>query len=609
MREMNKSNTEQDRSAVVKPSVVTKWDLAVALASLLALLPMLAFRWAAMLSEPGLRFFLLLLPVLGVIVVLRGLPSRAAEHPVRVWTAIGLFVFGVLLAAYSIWIFSPWLAQFASVIVFLAWALGRFGQRDWPEVVGWSGVLATTLALPFGWTAGLTSWLQLTAAWCTSKALDAFQIANLRIGNSIELKDFQLFADQVCGGWASIYALAAITAVLLVVGHRSLLVAIKSILALPLWMVLIHFIQLLTICLVFEFYGRDLASGSDYLVLQIGTFLLGVFLSWLLMHTLSSLYEPVPVADAEFGPVFSGLNKALCWPQPDPFEALEPEDMHERKHFQKLKEQREAAKAKWSPVYWFDHPKAKWSVLVGAGVLVLAGLAPWTLIATGSLRPSFAAATLPVETVERIVAIALPTELEDWRLVVNADEPGPMIAKVRSGTTAISWQYQKAAQIYTLTAELPFRGWHDSTLQRERYGWAVGGKNIETGQSNWPVFTAELENDLGGRAYLFSSMVDQDLESFEGLPDDAEAEQTEKAGELRITDLLSGQERQEDTTTIQIELFCESGEPLSDDEQDALKAKFLELRDCFIGAAGVSAARVSESQETSANNGLNGTSQ
>lgn len=229
-----------------------RWDLLTLVIPMLAMLPMLVFHWAALWAESEMRFFPAVLLFVVVIVAIRLRAAEPMKFASRLWTAIGLFALSCLIFAYSIWIFSPWLSYLAAVLVFFSWGLGRFGELKWGSVFGVAGCLATTLALPFDWNVAFSRSLQQCATWCCSKALDGLGIPHLWVGQLLEMRNLTISVDHVCGGWTSVFTLLGITAILLVAGHRSMFVAILSILAVPVWTMLIFFIRLFSAALVYR---------------------------------------------------------------------------------------------------------------------------------------------------------------------------------------------------------------------------------------------------------------------------------------------------------------------------------------------------------------------
>ena len=134
-----------------------------------------------------------------------------------------------------------------------------------------------------------------------------------------------------------------------------------------------------------------------------------------------------------------------------------------------------------------------------------------------------------------------------------------------------------------LQVAFPFSGWQDPSNSLERRGWSVGQESIETASSNpeWPIYQAELENDLGGRVYLFSSFIDRDFQPFAEFPG---VDDSETAAQQNFLDILRGRRRHADQLTMQIRLICESGEPLTRVELQTLQSRFEQLRQIFIQA-------------------------
>lgn len=556
-----------------------EWDLWAGLLPMIAIAPMMLFRSASMWASPQLQFFPFVWISLFVFVAQQKCEESGKQTCKRIWLAVGMFVIGCLVYLRAVWIFSPWLAHLAAILIFWAWGLGRLGSIHWGAVSGWAGFFATALTFPFGWDVTFARWLQGIAAWCCAKALDALSIPNLWIANSFELEGLQFYVDEVCGGWASVYALASIAAALLIVQHRSFVVALLTMVVVPVAMVITDFLRLLSVALAHHHWQRNIADGLDNTLLVVVTFVLSVFSVWMVIRMLSTLTEPVPVADAEFGPVFSTLNKALCWPQVDPLENTEPEDPDDRKHFLKLKAQREAANAARPKLQWNESPALKWTVILTSSLILLCSIFPLALIVMGKEVPRFTRPIIAAEVATKLSSVQPPVALEDWALAAN--EPATRVDP-KTGKKSLGWQYLSTKNSMFLTVSYADRGWQDPTDALTRRGWMVEGKDITTGDAGWPVLMAELENDLGGKAYVLSSLLTGSMKSFEGLPNREVASSDEGAKRRNILSLIGGEGNTEDSTTMTVELFCESGEALTREEQQQMEERFLELRRVFL---------------------------
>lgn len=561
-----------------------QWDLLVGVLPLAALAPLLIYQSASLWSRDHMHFFPLVLLAVGLWVILSLRGARESRHRLRVWSAIALLIVGALFYVYAVWQFSPWVAHLALLFVFAAWALGRLGQKHWASVMGWTALLATTLPWPWGWDQGFSNWLQTSGAWCTAKALDAINIPCLQNGGSIETRELHLIADEICGGVPSVYAFGAFAILLGLISHSGFIVGLKTLLLVPLWTLLGHFLRLFGILTIQEYFHRDLSSGWDYRLLEATTAGMVLLLIWASNRFLSQIYQPIPVADAEFGPIFSGLNKLFCWPQPDPFDDLVPEDDYERQHFLASRAERQAQQSHSDDFLWNSVPAALWTVRIVPIVLLLAALLPLSSLAQGLSSLNFGRPTVSWAEVEAIGGPqSLPSTLDGgWQQV--GFQAIQRNSRSRKGEFSLLWVYHASDGDFTASIDLPFLGWNDPIEELRLRGWKSGPVEIHWAQG-WPWGECELENELGGRETIFYALFTRSGQPYTRVPPrltadqelgaDGAAEDNVKADEAaRAEDV----EQSATTVTYQFQLLSESGGELSPVQREALRTQFLQLR-------------------------------
>ncbi len=553
-----------------------QWDLLVGLLPLVALSPLLLYQVAALTSRDHMQFFPLALGVLALIVAWQLRGATLSGHPRRMWTAVALLILAALIYAYGVWIFSPWLAHLALILVFTAWALGRLGNRSWGGILGLTSLLGTTLPLPWGWDQGFSNWLQTSAAWCSAKALDALGIPCLQNGSLIETRDLQLVADEVCGGISSVYAFGAFAIAISLLQHTSFIVGLKTLVLVPLWTMLGHFLRMFGILTMQEIWGRDFSSGWDFRILEICIAVLVLLLIRSTSRFLRRMFDPIPVADAEFGPVFSGLNKLFCWPQPDPFEELEPDDEYERQRFRKRKEEKLASRRQNSDFQLSENAAANWTIRVATAVLLLCAALPISSLAKQGLSQlNFGRPVLSRIQVEALGdKDSLPAELDGgWQQ--RGFQFVQRNPRSRQGEFSFVWRYGFAERLFDASIDLPFVGWNDPASQLELQGWKVE-RSVIRWQDDWPWTESQLENELGGKAIIFHSLFTRTGEPYIHIPAELRDEQLPDAN----TEDHNAATNQQSTTavTYQFQLFSESGIELSDADREALQDQFLNLR-------------------------------
>ena len=562
------------------PQSTWQWDLFAGLLPVIALAPLLVYQVAALSSRDAMSFFPLAVVVWGLLVGWNMRHARLSTSSRRMWAAMGLLLLAALLYAVGVWYFAPWYAHLALILVATAWGLGRLGQRHWASVLGLSALLATTLPLPWGWDVGFSNWLQGSAAWCAAKALDAVAIPCLQNGNLVETRGMQVMADEVCGGLASVYAFAAFAITVSLLQRTSFIVGLKTLLSVPVWTLLGYFLRIFGMLMVHELWQRDLSSGWDFRLLELATTLIVLLLIWATSRLLMRIYEPIPVADAEFGPVFSGLNKLFCWPQPDPFEDLEPDDEYERQRYRKRKEQLLAARQRADYV-WGQHAAAKWTVRGATLALLVCGIVPIGNLAQGGLAElNFGRPDLAREQVEPLAGEeSLPESLDGgWqRRGFQFTQRNP---RSRQGEFNFTWRYAVEEKQFDAAIDLPFVGWNDPAGGLEQRGWKTETSRYHAGDG-WPWIESQLENELGGKALLLHTLFTSDGAAFTEVPSqfrDVPIQPRAERAAAGDTPPAAAGEQAATAVTYQFQLFSESGVELEDADRQALEAQFLELR-------------------------------
>lgn len=536
-----------------------------------------------------MRFFPLTIIAVVALVAIQWKHATPSTNRIRRWIAISALILAAAAYLYSVFSFSPWLSHAALILAFTAWALGRWGNYHWAAIVGWACVLATTLPLPWGWDESFQAWLQGFAVWGTTCSLDALEIACLRNGNLLEIRGLSLFADEVCDIWAGPYALFSFAAILMAFQHRGIVVCAKVLGLIPVWVVMINYLRMLSITLLFEYHSINAASGRDFGLLVIGTTLLAIFLIWLSSMFFRQMFMPIPVADAEFGPIFSGLNKLFFWPLKDPLEDIPPDDPDDRKMFEKRKAQIAEQQAAMPKFDWLTTPASLWCVRAASACLVVGGGIAVAALAGGKLGElNFGAPTIAAETISSIAtADSMPQQLDGgWQQVDFAQIQRS--SRSRSGAHGLRWTYMSGNQRFTAGIDLPFIGLHNPVTNLARRGWTIVKERFGQKQG-WPYAEAELENELGGKAYLYFSLFTADGKPYVRPLSSQEIASQEVADEANSGEGESGA----NTVTQLFELFVESGEELSETQLAPFREHFLQLRSAATKVTPASASATS----------------
>lgn len=572
---------------------LTPWDVWALLVPLLAMAPMLLFQWQSLMSRSERQFFpffvlvTLVFPLRAIVL----LSQQAAESKVSVgrarWAHAALGG-AILTYAASVILFSPWLAHLAAIVLFFGWALGRCTATAWPTVLAWTGLLVITLPLPLGYDFQLVAWLQSTSSWACSKALDALGVPHLQSANVIEVRGRQLFVEEACSGIGSMYAVLAVAALLVLLNRRSLLVTVLTLLSVPVWSMLGNFARLLAVALAQHFYERDLSHGTDHELLGLITFGVAVLGLWMTEAALAALFQPVSPTAPEFWFLFRSLNVAFLWPNQDPFgDALDDEEGPTAKP----RENPVPQQATTPQVNLWDVPS--WRVLVrGAAIAALViGTAPAVVLARGGPLDilSFNLPHFTETDLERFPGEdSMPASLRgngagEWRRVGFHVQHRSSASFF--GEYSRIWEYRRGEDRFLLSMDLPFRGPHPLEVCYTNSGWTVNSLDQKRNSSStpWPWTEITLSNDFSSQAFVCYAMLTEEGKPYSGAP-----------GVLPSADLWTARVGSGITRAVfdansqplsqpvcyQVQVLCESGSELTDEEKE-------EIRDCFLQARAI----------------------
>ncbi len=297
----------------------TLWfDVLFGLLPLLMVAPQLSAEFQLLWSSRSTRYFGLPIILVFGWVACHWRSSRTVALA-RIGFSRMIFVLALLLFGLSVWQFSPWLTHVSYVVFFTSWALERFGSVVWPRVFAWAMLLATSVRLAGGWSVEVQAWVVRSSASLLGNILDGLGIPFLIQADNFNMLKLQFSMSECCDGVFSVYALTSLVVLMLIVSRRSLLVAVISVLSVPLWAIVQNVLLLLFIVLLRHHTERDASQGVDHGLIQLVVFLIVAVSCWISVWFISRLLQPVPAADSQFEPEFLLLNSLLCWPQPDPF--------------------------------------------------------------------------------------------------------------------------------------------------------------------------------------------------------------------------------------------------------------------------------------------------
>lgn len=521
-----------------------QWHFLTLVLALVSLSPLLYFRVGDIWRNPDHRLLLIVWPVVfgSIFYCLARGQNACGLGRSRGLSAVFLYGLGAIVSLVSIWYFEPSLANLAICFVVTAWGLVAFNEWHWSVPCAFGLLLSVTLGMPFGAFFDCEMFVRGVAVWLASTILDGLSIPNLVSGNVFQIEELSVRIDNVMGGFSSVFAMTAIAVLLLALKRRSFATAMVGVLTIPFWCSLIYAFRLLTITAVHISSGRDLSTGNDALLLIAGTLLLGVILIYLTLKILGLVFQQVEFENENVPPFFNLMNQIIAWPTTkSAFEARESEG------------QASVPSGNWT---WSSEAGTKWGTLAASCTILVSGAASLFLLSKGELHSQFFANNpTSEEGFKAALASNMPSSVGQWSLSESNDEFG--------------LEYQANGQTLLLDVQGPMIGWELPQEVWIRSGWAINVAGTEEA-SNWKFFIAELETDLGGKAYVLESAVLPDLTSGDLVSEDSKR--------VNFFGLLNGDNHKSYTENFRIRAFTESGRRLTRKELAELVESYDEMR-------------------------------
>ena len=517
---------------------------------ILGMLPLLATQFQSLVQQPKSLFFPLSIAI-GVWLLFRT-KGYGLACGLRANISLGVALIGMGLAAIGTYWFSPWIVQFASVVVLFGWALGAFAGTPWTRVFAICCLFAVTVPPPSGFDATINARLQSISSWGCSGFLDAIGVANIVEGNVLQIAEKKLMLSEVSGGADSFSALMAIGMSLVVLRRSTFLVSLATMAAVPLCYLLGNMLRLLAIAFGFGNFESDLSAGTGYFVSATIFFLFSIGCLVLSHVSIAAILEPISLGRGANN-LTAFYRLVTSWPE--------------------TKE--------WSPRF-SDDTGVPPSPISGYRLVLLAvpslvcilfgGLASYVALASG--RENVASVGLSEEQAAMLPSQnAFPNQFGSLRLtgytptVQNSANP--------IGRYSHLWKFEdKGSQSY-VSLEFPFQGWRPIWVGYESSGWKILGIEpvdvpADEGHAELQIEEFEMQNPYGLYGYVWYAFFDD-----QGVPTQHENE----IGGSRINIFSRLQKSPKSTLRkyFQVQLFLESGRELTELETQSNRKLFIEV--------------------------------
>jgi exosortase len=265
----------------------------VALAFVPLLIDFFKFQW----TRPEYQGFPLVIAAIGYFLWERWGERRRNAQP-RTWVNV-IAVMAMLAGCFLLWgaayIYSPWLALVAWIVFSFGIVIRMRNVYFMPGLFGIWALQLVLLPLPLNYDQRLITRLQLLSSWMSSKILDALGVMHLMLGNTLSLKDKQLFVDEACSGIVSLVSIITCIIVYAIWQRRRLFHTLVLILAGGVWTTFMNTARICTIAIAQDWFEIDLAEGTPHMVLGLVLFAISVVVIYCFDRYLFELLVPVNV--------------------------------------------------------------------------------------------------------------------------------------------------------------------------------------------------------------------------------------------------------------------------------------------------------------------------
>ncbi len=519
---------------------------------LLGMSPLLVLQMQSLIVQQRFLFFPIPI-IVGVLLFFRTGGYRIASG-VRAKIAVGLALLGIGIAVLGTFWFSPWIVQFASVVVIFAWALGAFAGTAWTRIFSLCCLFAVAIPPPSGVDALINTRLQTVAGWGCNGFLDAIWVPNIVEGNVLQIADKKVKLSEISGGPDSFAALLAIGMALVVLRRSTLLVALATVASIPVFYVLGSLIRLVAIAIGFENFEVDLSMGTGFINCAIMVSL-GTIAAVILTHiSIAAILEPISTSKGANN--LTALYRLMTsWPN--------------------TKE--------WSPQLLPESAEKPGGAPIGRNGIVLVAVPSLICILIGGAAGyvAISSARTKVSGVrfseERASILpsqsAFPSQFGSMRM--TGFTPTVHSATNPLGRYSNLWKFEdKGSQVF-VTLDFPLQSWRPVWTGYQSSGWKILGVKpvevpAEAGIGNLHVEEVAMQNPYGLYGFIWYAFFDD-----QGVPTIEDKELG--GGRLNIIQRLQKNPSAASKAYLQVQLFLESGRELTERETQANRKLFFEI--------------------------------
>ena len=395
----------------------------------------------------------------------------------------------------------------------------------------------------------------ITARW-SSKFLDLFGVVHSMSGNVVDVPGRRLMVEEACSGINSLFAILTCSLFFVFWSRRGIIHSILLLLGGFGWVLVGNIARVLVIALAFTKRGIDLTEGFRHDALGFVIFIVMVGLVWSLDRLL--LF------------IIGTITAILLWRRESMRRRLEEKLDKARP--------RDMGKTRWPElsVTWIR------SIPIMACFLLLAGV-NGMLFAKGMFELPPLNADRLIGTFAQINENFLPSRIDRWEM--QGFKTDQRKAGDINGDYSRTWYYKMGDFVVVISLDYAWTTYHDLRICYNATGWSI--RDDQTLINPIPgrevpdhIHVVKWSKPLGMNAFLLFTNFNADGMPLE-LP---EKNLFNKEDILKRLKRFSF-ERQPKPLVYQVQLFTQSIEPLSPEQEQAALRLFQEVRQRFSQVA------------------------
>jgi len=529
------------------------WLLMALVVPLLSMSPFLVLQGRRLVEQQSLLYFPFSI-ALGVWLLVRTCDYRPARLPrarmavFLVWCGIGFSVLGAYL-------YSPWIVQFAAVIVASAWSLAAFGGAKWTRITAICSLFAISIPLPSGLDMQLNFRLQAISVWACSGFLDAIGVPHIVEGHVLQIADTKVLVPEVCGGADSVYAFTAIGLGFIVLRRCSLLAGLLTLASVPVFFVIGNFVRLLVIAIGIEKLDGNFTTGLGFIAVAITASVFSVVALLLWYVSIVAILEPIS-KDREQNKLTKLYQWLTAWPQTN------KDILHAEQVEAQSADPLEKA-ATWRPSFVTMVIPSLVCLMVGTISAYVVFFTANDFVFTG-VSDEIAA--------EFPSGDAFPDQFGSLRKI--SFTPTTQKSTDPRGKYSHAWMFDDRGNQVFASLVFPFSRWHPLWTGYQAAGWKIieiKSVTIPNETEKWTVEQFKMQNQYGLFGYVWYAFFDEN-----GIPVERPIE-VNPSTRVNIFARLQNKHRLELPTSYRVQVLFESGRELTEPEIERNRTLFFEI--------------------------------